>query len=173
MLTLAALDVFEPRWSPEILHELARNVLADNPGIDPARWRTRTLGAMRAAFPNAEVTAYESFLDEADNHPKDRHVAAAAMACGAKLIVTDNLRDFRGRALPARGIVVESAAAFLARTADEEPAPILLALDEMAARKTRPPLTVEDILTALDRQPNLRRFTAWARSALQEAYSNG
>jgi hypothetical protein len=48
---MAALDVSEPRWSPEILHELARNVLADNPGIGPATWGSRTLGAMRAAFP--------------------------------------------------------------------------------------------------------------------------
>jgi hypothetical protein len=53
LLTLAALDAFEPRWSPEILEELERNVLADHPDIDPRRFRSHTIAAMTAAFPDA------------------------------------------------------------------------------------------------------------------------
>jgi hypothetical protein len=33
------------------------------------------------------------------NHPKDRHVVAAAVECGAHVIVTSNLKDFPPAAL--------------------------------------------------------------------------
>ena len=87
------------------------------------------------------------------------------MACDAQVILTDNLRDFRGAALTNSGIRVARPADFLIELAAHEPALILLALGEMAARKTRPPMTVEDVLVALDRRVDLAIYTAWARTA--------
>lgn len=38
------------------------------------------------------------------NHPKDRHVVAAAVECGAHVIVTSNLKDFPPAALLKCGV---------------------------------------------------------------------
>ncbi len=72
LLSLAALDAFEPRWTEAILDEMTRNVLADHPGIDPAQFDARLVGAMRQAFPVASVEGYEHVIDAMDNHQKDR-----------------------------------------------------------------------------------------------------
>ena len=86
------------------------------------------------------------------------------MACGAQVILTDNLRGFCGAALTNSGIRVARPADFLIELAADEPTLVLLALDEMAARKTRPPMTVDDVLVALDRRADLATFTTWART---------
>ena len=39
LLTLAALDAFDVCWSESILEELSRNVVADNPQLDPIQRR--------------------------------------------------------------------------------------------------------------------------------------
>jgi len=59
----------------------------------------RRIGFMRAAFPDAEVTGYEDLIDSMTNHPKDRHVLAAAVRADAAVIVTANLKDFPRSAL--------------------------------------------------------------------------
>ena len=40
------------------------------------------------------LTGYDPLIDSMGNHPKDRHVLAAAAKCGARVIVTCNQRDF-------------------------------------------------------------------------------
>jgi hypothetical protein len=49
---------------------------------------------MRKFFPHAVVHGYQPLIDQMPNHPKDRHVLAAAIACEADYLVTFNLRDF-------------------------------------------------------------------------------
>lgn len=79
MLILAASDAFDIRWSETILEELRRNVVADNPDVDPDRFRSHTLAEMRRHFPEAMVAVSPDDIDRLDNDPKDRHVAAAAV----------------------------------------------------------------------------------------------
>jgi hypothetical protein len=40
------------------------------------------------------VADYETLAPQMTNHPKDRHVLAAAVACRADYLVAFNLRDF-------------------------------------------------------------------------------
>jgi hypothetical protein len=47
------------------------------------------------------------------NDPKDRHVLAAAIACGADTIVTTNTKDFPPTATAAHGITARSPDEFL------------------------------------------------------------
>ena len=47
------------------------------------------------------------------NHPKDRHVLAAAVRTGAQTIVTFNLKDFPAEALAPWNIVAQSPDEFL------------------------------------------------------------
>ena len=49
---------------------------------------------MAAYFPDARVTSYEELIGSMTNHPKDRHVLAAAVAGRADVLVTENLKDF-------------------------------------------------------------------------------
>ena len=60
---------------------------------------------MDAAIPDALVRHYESLIDGITlPDPEDRHVLAAAIKCGAQLIVTANLKDFPQEYLASYGI---------------------------------------------------------------------
>jgi predicted nucleic acid-binding protein len=154
LLTLAALDAFEVRWSEEILEELRRNVVADNPDVDPDRFSSHTLGAMRAAFPDGSVTGYEPLIESLDNDPKDRHVAAVALAAGAAAVVTIDVAGFRGNVLAASGMRVLTPGALVSELLDSEPAIVVAAVEELAARWERPSRSITEILDLL---PDTRR----------------
>ena len=49
---------------------------------------------MKLVFPDAMVTGYDKLIASMTNHPKDRHVLAAAVRCGAHAIVSDNVKHF-------------------------------------------------------------------------------
>jgi hypothetical protein len=71
---------------------------------EKARYRE---AAMREFFPHAMVENYEHLIADMKNHPKDRHVFAAAMACRADYLVTFNLKDFvPGPAVPQSTAVI-------------------------------------------------------------------
>ena len=104
LLTPAALGAYSVRWSEEILAELRRTVTGTYPDIDPEQFEATTIAALRTAFPDAGVSGWEALVDEMDNDPEDRHVAAAAVAVRADTIVTLNVSDFAGRVLSERGV---------------------------------------------------------------------
>lgn len=84
--------LFAARWSELILREVTRTLeLQLGKSADQARTRE---AAMREYFPEALVTGYRRLIPGLRNHPKDRHVLAAALAGGADFLVTFNLRDF-------------------------------------------------------------------------------
>lgn len=157
LLTLAALDAYDVAWTEEILEEVRRNVIADHPGIDPDHFTSHTLGAMRAAFPEAGVTGYEHLIATLDNDPKDRHVAAAAISAGASGIVTENVSDFRSSRLEAAGIEVLTTGDLIERLLDEEPGIVVAAVEHLSRRWIRPTRTVAEILDLLAAHPSMGR----------------
>lgn len=80
-----------PKWSEGILLEL-RSTL-QRMGYTTAQ-AERRITAMEDAFEDAKVTGYECLVASMMNDPKDRHVLAAAVRCGAHAIVTKNVRHF-------------------------------------------------------------------------------
>src|ERR1035437_676373 len=80
-----------PKWSDDILREL-RSTL-QRMGYATAQ-ADRRIGAMESAFEDANVPDYECLAASMTNDPKDRHVLAAAVRCGAHAIITDNVRHF-------------------------------------------------------------------------------
>ena len=152
LLTLAALDVFDPRWTDEILDEMTRNVLADHPGIDPAHFDDRVVGAMRRAFPGASISGHEQLIDSMDNHPKDRHVAAAAVHVGATALVTYNVRDFDSEVLRQHGVAVVTPPELVQRLLTDEPSVVALGIRAMAQRKKQSPMTAAEVAAAIARQ---------------------
>jgi hypothetical protein len=99
LLTLAAHEFFNPKWSPRIREEWMRNLLArmtERDGEAVAQSRIdRIAAAVDAAFPDALVTA--DLSEPATLEPvdaKDRHVVLTAIAAQADAIITFNLADF-------------------------------------------------------------------------------
>lgn len=88
---------YTPKWSPGILQEV-RKTLKDKFGYSCEQVQRR-IGMMEGAFPDAIVTGYEDLIPAMNNNPKDRHVLAAAVKCGAHSIVSDNVRHFPKHAL--------------------------------------------------------------------------
>jgi predicted nucleic acid-binding protein len=144
LLSAAVEGCFQPVWSAEILGEAIRNLLAAG--------RTEPAGAIALRrnldehFEDALTHVPRALIDQMRNHPKDRHVAACAVAGGASLIVTSNVRDFAQ--LP-EGIAAVSPDDFLLRLMAEAPDLLRAALDAQSARLTRKPMDVAAILGLL------------------------
>jgi predicted nucleic acid-binding protein len=84
-------SLYVPKWSDDILRELRSTLM--KMGYAPAQ-AERRIAAMNAAFEDAKVTGYEDLVPALANDPKDRHVLAAAVRCGAHAIVTANVKHF-------------------------------------------------------------------------------
>jgi predicted nucleic acid-binding protein len=101
---------YSPRWSEEIFKEVARTL--------SSKWSysqqqvTRRMETINAAFPEAMVTGHESLVESMKNDPKDRHVLAAAVRCGAHAIVTNNQKHFPKESLDPYGVECVSADKF-------------------------------------------------------------
>jgi hypothetical protein len=103
------------------------------------------------------------------NHPKDRHVLAAAVVSKAQYIVTSNLRDFPAAALRPYRIEAHGPDEFLRDLLDVDPERMLDVLGTIAASRKMPPKTVDELLAALERN-DCRGFASDLRDALQRHY---
>jgi predicted nucleic acid-binding protein len=155
LLALAALDAFEPCWSEPILEELSRNVVADNPLLDPARFSDHTLGEMRRHFPEAMTTVAQTGIDRMDNHPKDRHVAAVGVAGSADAIVTINSKDFASQVLDEADVAVITPGQPVERVLVEAPELIGYAVRRMSSRWTNPPRSAVEVAELLAGLPTM------------------
>jgi predicted nucleic acid-binding protein len=151
LLSVAEAGVYRPLWSDGVLEELRRNLA--KAGARPEAIEHR-LDQMAAYFPGARITGYEDLTGSMTNHPKDRHVLAAAVAGRADVLVTENLKDFPECATAPFGLVVTGQDAFLLDLLDLYPATVLAALRRQSSRYRREPRTVDDLLTVLARPGN-------------------
>jgi predicted nucleic acid-binding protein len=146
LLRAAEYRLYSVRWSAPILAELERTLATKLPlGDERAR---RRVEAQRAAFPEALVRDFESLIERMQNHPKDRHVLAAAVSGQASSIVTFNLRDFPAAALAPWGIVAESPDHFLLRLFAPTPEIFIRIIDEQAVDARR---SWDEVLARLTR----------------------
>jgi hypothetical protein len=123
--------LYEPRWTDEILAEVTRTLIGRfSKTPEKARYRE---AATREFFPGAIVENYEHLIAEMKNHPKDRHVLAAAVACRADYLVTFNLKDFAPVPADAHGIAVIGPSTFLKGLAALDRAMVDQRLAEQAA----------------------------------------
>jgi hypothetical protein len=119
LLSCASVGLFRPVWQSEIEEELRRNGirLLERRGIDPVSAAValdRTLTQMNSAFPDARLASrrWRRHVEAMSNHPKDRHVLAAAVGASASHVVTENTRDFPIHARPP-SLIVQKAQPFL------------------------------------------------------------
>jgi hypothetical protein len=162
LLWIAALDVYSPRWSADVLEEMRRNVLEEFPDISPNDM-DEMISQMRRAFPEAEVTGYQRLIPAMPCNEKDRHVLAAALIAKAGVLVTNNVKDFPKDECAELGIEVQSANDFLSHALSLDASSVRQALTRQAAGKKNPPMTISDVLSRLE--STAASFVAEARAA--------
>lgn len=125
--------MFLPRWSEEILAEVARTQL------DKLNWPKELVESFREAidehFPEALVEGYERLIPLCENDPKDRHVLATAIHCQAQTIITFNLRDFRQSALESWQISAVHPGEYLCTLYDHDSGYVVAKLEEISERR--------------------------------------
>lgn len=146
LLRLAYAGLYRPRWTDQILYEMAHNVKEKVPEVHHDRI-DRTVAKMNEAFPEARVTGYEDLIPSMTNHPKDRHVLAAAVRVGADMIVTSNLKDFPQASCVPYEVDVQPPDDFLCYQWDlENPEYLVTILERWASGLENPPYTLEALL---------------------------
>lgn len=133
--------LYVPRWSKDIILETSRT-LETKLGRTPEQI-AHLVKELELHFEDAWVKGYEPLILNMTNHPKDRHVLAAAVRSSAQAIVTFNLKDFPEAALAPWNVIAQSPDEFLVHQYHLDPDSVLEKLYEQA----RPRGGVERLLT--------------------------
>jgi hypothetical protein len=152
LMHLALTGVFRAKWSSDVHEEWIRNLLENRPDLTREKLeRTRQL--MDKAAPDALVTGYQHLIPGLLVPDKDdRHVLAAAIRCGASLIVTCNLEDFPAEALSPFDIEAQHPDEFILHLFDLTPGLVIEAAHNHRTSLKNPPKTVEEYLDSLESQ---------------------
>lgn len=145
LLRAAAKDYFQIYWTEEILEEARRSLVGL--GAITEEQADRLMTAMTEAFPEAMVSGYEPFIPSMHDE-KDRHVAAAAVKVEARIIVTNNLKDFRK--LP-NGVEAQSPDEFLQSLFDLDAVGMVDLLRDQAASLRKPPRSFDELVNGLSK----------------------
>lgn len=150
MLRLAAAGLFVPRWTDRIHEEWTRNLAVNRPDIPTDRIAHLRM-LMEKAFPDAQVAGYEA--DEmlfSSIDAKDRRVAAAALKCGAGVIVTWNLRGFPAEGLREHGLRASDPDAFIAALIGRDRVTASSVVEAHRVGLSRPPHSKAEYRAALE-----------------------
>ncbi|MGF9566873.1 PIN domain-containing protein [Neorhizobium sp. BT27B] len=153
ILSLAEAGFYRVRWSARIMDETARAIDTITGGKADS---SKQIDAMTRAFPEATVEDFEELerllIDGGLRDVGDAHVIAAAIKCGASVIVTDNLRDFPEKTLKPLGLEAQGSDGFIADCIDLDNAQAMAALNKMRLRFKHPELTWDAICQKVEAQ---------------------
>jgi predicted nucleic acid-binding protein len=149
LLRAAAAGMYRPLWTSDILQELERN-LQEDIGLTKAQ-TSKLRSMMEEVFPEAAIEGYHGLIEGMRNHPKDRHVLAAAVSGGGRVIVTGNLRHFPPNVLSPLDIEAQSPDHFLLDLLHLYPSMMLTIIHEQAADLINPPRTFAELVAELGR----------------------
>lgn len=108
---------------------------------------------MDQAIPDAVVHGYERLIDGLDlPDSDDRHVLAAAIRCGASVIVTFNQKDFPNTAVRHFGIEAQHPDEFVENLLDLDEAAVVEAARRQRAQLKQPAIDVDRFLEILMKQ---------------------
>lgn len=141
--------LYRLHWTDDILNEVERNLIADE--LTSVAGARRLISKLQEVLPEARISGHERLIASMTNHPKDRHVLAAAVAVGAQIIVTDNLRDFPDVAVRDFGITVQSPDDFLTDLSDQHGETLAKIVAAQSGVLRNPPQSVAQVLGHLAR----------------------
>lgn len=149
---MARVDLFRAKWTNDVHEEWIGSLLTGRSDLSREKLdRTRDL--MDANVRDALVTGYESLIPSLVlPDPDDRHVLAAAIRCGADVIVTRNAKDFPAEILAPFGVAAVDPDVFLSRQFGIDQAKVLSALKSQRESMKKPSMKSLEFLDALERQ---------------------
>lgn len=151
LMRLARTGLFRARWSDAIHDEWIAAVLEKRPDLEHRLKRTRAL--MDQHVLDGLVSDYEHLVSGLKLPDEDdRHVLAAAIQCGADVIVTFNLRDFPGEYLRQYGIEAQHPDAFVCGLLEMDRNAVCEAVRRQRASLKHPPRSVDELLATFERQ---------------------
>ncbi len=152
LMHLAMTDLFRARWTDQIHDEWIRSVLANRPDLR-AEQLARTRKLMNAHVLDSLVTGYENLISDLTlPDANDRHVLAAAVHCGADVIVTFNLDDFPKHVLDPLGIEALHPDLFVSRLVELDSLAVCAAARRHRQSLKNPQKTVGEFLESLAQQ---------------------
>jgi predicted nucleic acid-binding protein len=151
LIRVAQAGLVQAKWTNEILEETFRNLKEDRPDLDPAMLdRTREL--MGRAIRDVLIKDYEPLIPMLElPDANDRHVLAAAIKARAQVIVTTNIKDFPKPALSPWQIEAQHPDEFVHDLVDLHPKAVFGEVQRIADSTSKPPLSVDEVLTGLSR----------------------
>lgn len=149
LLSLFAAEMYEAKWSEKITQEWVGHLLANNKNVTEKNI-ARTVKLMNAIPPAALVSHYEQFIEHVTIPDKDdRHVVAAAIACGAQKILTWNLGDFPNKILKIFGVQAESPDAFIYSLLLDAPQDVVKIFKNLREGFKAPPVSIDGFFERL------------------------
>ena len=152
LMRLALHDLFRAYWSARVHDEWITALLRNRPDLDRERLaNTRRL--MDTHIQDALVEGFEHRIDALTlPDSDDRHVLAAAIHCGAGVIVTTNLRDFPTPLLEPHGVTAVHPDAFIVGLLVQGHGAALAAMRQLRSSFHNPPKTAADLLMTMNKQ---------------------
>ncbi|WP_371173726.1 PIN domain-containing protein [Buchananella felis] len=151
LIRVAQAGLVQAKWTKRILTEMTVALRRTRPDITEEK-ATRLESLMCEAVRDCLVEGYES-LERALTlpDPDDRHVLAAAIRCGAQVIVTNNVADFPDNQLNQFGIEAKTADAFILDQIYLARDSLVSIVAQIAASRKSPPQDVLDVLDSLQK----------------------
>ena len=168
LMFLAVSRSFQACWTNAIHEEWIRSLLRNDPGLRRERLE-RTRRKMDEHVDDCLIEGYEHLIDTLDlPDPNDRHVLAAAVHAGARIIVTFNLGDFPESALAPYGIKAMPPDDFVAFLIEYDPRIVLEAMTLHRTNLRNPPKTADEFVESLQRHqmPKTAAFLRKHRSEI-------
>jgi hypothetical protein len=160
LIRIASTGLVRARWTDQILNECFESILEKRPDLN-AKSLARTRQLMTEAVPDCLVTGYEELIDGIElPDPNDRHVVAAAIRCGAQVIVTFNLDDFPPDQLSRYHLEAYHPDDFVLDNIDLSPGMMVRVVEDQIGALRNPPV---DLPTLLDRLRTLGLVQSVAR----------
>jgi hypothetical protein len=113
---------------------------------------SKTVDAMNATFPDANIKGYEKFINGLKlPDPNDRHILAAALKSKSGVIVTFNVKDFPQDYLKNFEIEIQHPDIFVSNLINLDELRANLALTSQVKRLVNPPKTKQEVITTLEK----------------------
>ena len=149
LLSLAAADLFRPKWSNLIHEEWITNILANRPDLTRQQLE-RTRDIMDQRVLDALVQGFEPLITTLTlPDPKDRHILPAAIHSRSDVIVTANLKHFPQSILQSHGISISDPDTFLDHIFNIDENAAFEAVAKVRGRLRRPTMNPSEFIDSI------------------------